>query len=65
MPPDRTAKAIMVSQETKTPGQIAYEADCAIEPLYSDGTPRKTWAQLGELKQSTWEKLPTVRATKR
>jgi hypothetical protein len=26
----------------KTPGQIAYEADCAIAPTYHDGTPRKS-----------------------
>jgi hypothetical protein len=37
-----------------TPAQIAYEADVAKRPTYHDGTPRKTWAQLGDLERSTW-----------
>ncbi len=35
-------------------GQVAYEADVARRPVYADGTPRKTWAQLGELERWTW-----------
>lgn len=31
-----------------------YEADLAARPNYHDGTPRKTWDQLGELERSTW-----------
>lgn len=42
-----------------TPGQKAYEEDCVRRPRYPDGTPRKTWARLGELAQSTWERNPT------
>lgn len=37
-------------------GQAGYEADLAKRPAYHDGTPRKPWAQLGELERSTWEK---------
>lgn len=48
-----------------SPGQRAYEADCAAEPLYGDGTRRKTWAQLGDAVRDTWERNPTPRAKKR
>lgn len=45
----------------KTPGQIAYEADCAREPLYHDKTTRKTWEQLPDFAKESWEKNPTPR----
>lgn len=47
---------------TKTPGQIAYEADCEIEPNYPDGGKRRAWDQLSDLARSSWERQPTVRA---
>lgn len=43
----------------KTRGQVAYEADVQAKPLYHDGTPRKTWEQLGEGERRTWERNPT------
>ncbi len=45
----------------KTPGQIAYEADVALMPLYHDGARRKSWDQLRDYEQATWEKNPTPR----
>jgi hypothetical protein len=39
-------------------GQQAYEADVKAEPLYRDGTPRKTWEQLGEVEQWSWNRPP-------
>lgn len=36
--------------------RLAYEADVRRRPTYHDGTPRKTWEQLGELERSTWSK---------
>ena len=54
-----------MSAETKTPGQLAYEADLVACPLYHDGTPRKTWDQLDELCRSTWERDPTPRNFRR
>ena len=46
---------------TKTPGQLAYEADCDADPLYPDGSKRKTWAELTDVARWSWEKLPTPR----
>ncbi len=45
----------------KSPGQIAYEADITRHPSYHDGTPRRTWENLSEVIQSSWEKNPTPR----
>ena len=39
-----------------TPGRADYEADLVRRPLYHDGTPRKTWDQLGELERWWWER---------
>lgn len=36
--------------------RFEYEEDCRQFPTYHDGTPRKTWEQLGELERSTWSK---------
>jgi hypothetical protein len=33
----------------------AYERDLKERPFYPDGSPRKTWEQLGELERSTWK----------
>lgn len=44
-------------------GREAYEADVARKPLYHDGTPRKTWDQLGEIEQWSWNR-PSNERTK-
>lgn len=44
-----------------TPGQRAYEADCAAKPRYQDGGLRKTWAALSPIARETWERNPTPR----
>lgn len=38
-------------------GKAAYEADVARRPLYHDGKPRKTWDQLGQVEQSSWDQV--------
>lgn len=35
-------------------GQAAYEGDVARKPCYHDGTPRKTWDQLGDVERWSW-----------
>jgi len=47
----------------KTPGQIAYEEDCRRKPYYRTSTKalRRTWDQLGEHEQQSWERNPTPR----
>lgn len=45
----------------KTPGQIAYETECAACPDYHDGTPRRAWADLSEHARQSWERDPTPR----
>jgi hypothetical protein len=45
----------------KSPGQLAYEADCAAQPNYHDGQPRKTWAELRGAAKCSWERDPTPR----
>lgn len=49
--------------EATSPGQRAYESELRARPVYHDGKPRKTWAQLGDLERSTWERDPTPRWT--
>ncbi|WP_315759344.1 hypothetical protein [Bradyrhizobium sp. SZCCHNRI2007] len=52
----------------KTPGQLAYEADCALQPNYGDGDGhlagmlRKPWHLLSDIARDSWERNPTVRA---
>jgi len=46
---------------TKSPGQIAYEAECAVWPYYYDGSPRTQWADLHPAIQANWDKNPTPR----
>lgn len=41
---------------TKTPGQLAYEADVAARPKYHDGTPRRPWADLCPIARWSWER---------
>lgn len=35
-------------------GRAAYEADVAKRPTYHDGSPRKTWDQLGDVERWSW-----------
>lgn len=35
-------------------GRRAYEADVQERPLYHDGTPRKSWDQLGDVERWSW-----------
>jgi hypothetical protein len=53
--------------DRRTPGQTAYEAELLARPCYDNGSQRCSWADLGKLERSTWEKNPTPRwtATKR
>lgn len=44
-----------------TNGQIAYEAELKARPTYDDGSPRRTWEQLGPIAQWSWERNPTPR----
>lgn len=43
----------------KSPGQIAYEASVAACPTYHDGSPRRTWEQLGDVARWSWERQPS------
>jgi hypothetical protein len=58
----RKYRAPAPSVPYKTPGQLAYEADCSVEPSYHTGTPRATWDQLTEFARQSWERNPTRRA---
>lgn len=49
-------KLISLTLSEITPGRADYEADLARRPLYHDGTPRKTWDQLGDLERWSWER---------
>lgn len=42
-------------------GQQAYEADLQRQPLYHDGTPRKSWDQLSDIARWSWNRNPTQR----
>ena len=37
-------------------GKADYEADCTKTPNYHDGAPRKSWNQLGEVEQWSWNR---------
>lgn len=43
----------------KTAGQVAYEQDVALVPLYPDGTPRKGWDGIGPALRDNWERNQT------
>lgn len=66
-----TAQALTTQSGSKSAGQIDYEKDLVLQPNYPDGTPRKTWDQLGELEQSSWHRrnknygCPEIRLSKR
>lgn len=40
--------------ELSLAGEMAYLADLDRRPVYHDGTPRKSWDELGDLEQSSW-----------
>ena len=42
-------------------GKAAYELDVKRNPIYPDGTNRKTWEQLGEIEKISWETTQTGR----
>lgn len=42
--------------DTKSPGQLDYEADLARRPTYHDGTPRKQWHELDAVSRWSWER---------
>ena len=39
-----------------------YDADCAVRPLYHNGTPRPAWHELTDFQRATWVKpyMPNV-----
>lgn len=45
----------------KSPGQIAYETECAACPTYHDGSLRRPWSELHEIARRSWEQNPTPR----
>lgn len=46
----------------KTPGQLAYEADCTETPLYPhDGSKRLPWIKQCQIVRDSWERDPTPR----
>jgi hypothetical protein len=46
---------------TRTPGQLAYEADCERNPHHEDGSLRRTWAEIGDVARWSWERDPQPR----
>lgn len=48
-------------QNRQSPGQLAYEADVKARPNYNDGSPRKSWDDLGTVERKSWERNPTPR----
>lgn len=55
-PGPRTDAAIRADAALR--GRAAYEASLAARPLYDDGTPRRTWEQLGDVERWSWERAP-------
>jgi hypothetical protein len=53
--------AIGIDQPAKTPGQVAYETECAACPTYHDGSPRRAWHELDNIARASWETDPTPR----
>lgn len=43
-------------------GRADYEADVRQRPTYHDGSPRKTWGQLGEIERWSWNRAPQTAA---
>jgi hypothetical protein len=55
------AQGIATDATIRTRGQIVYDADCERQPLYHDGTTRRTWHDLSEVERWSWERNPTPR----
>lgn len=45
----------------KSPGQLAYERDLAVQPNYEDGAQRAGWERLGDVAKDSWDRNPTDR----
>lgn len=57
------ARALKAAQDKwKSPGQLAYEADCDARPRYHDGTRRPYWGDLSDPVRWSWERNPTPRS---
>ncbi len=54
-----TKHSTIIMKTEKTVAQIKYEKDLLEKPFYHDGSPRKTWAELGSAERSTWGKSET------
>lgn len=49
-------------EDTKSPGQLAYEEDLRRQPAYPQSAePRPSWELLAEYAQWTWDRTPTPR----
>lgn len=53
--------AAAARERQKSPGQLAYERDLAVQPNYEDGARRRSWDRLGEVAKDSWERNPTDR----
>jgi hypothetical protein len=58
--------AIGMALPTKTPGQVAYEQDCEIEPCLSNDThgkghPRAAWGDLSDASRAAWDRAAAHR----
>lgn len=58
---DQLAEYLPSMGEPKTPGQLAYEADCEERPRYHDNTPRPSWPALDDVTRQSWELKPQPR----
>lgn len=58
---DQLAEYLPSMGAPKTPGQLAYEADCEERPRYHDNTPRPSWAALDDVTRQSWELKPQPR----
>lgn len=45
----------------KTPGQIAYEAECARWPRLVGGSLRPTWLEISQEARDSWEARPDAK----
>lgn len=55
------SRELVATSQRNWQGFMAYTEDCRRQPTYHDGTPRKSWAQLGELERESWINNPTAR----
>jgi hypothetical protein len=54
---EQPAPHVVAELSARDLGKRDYEADCARQPLYHDGTPRPAWERLPALTQWTWWKV--------